>query len=131
MWKILAVLLVVPFTAWADNPDGTWLVSQRIAFEIFPCRDDLCGKIVWLRNPQLRTSANCGRTIVWGLTATSPTEWDDGWFYDPENGKTYNVRAHADSPDRITARIYDGIPFFGRTENLSRIAPHSLEGWCS
>ena len=89
MWKILALLLVLPLTAWADNPDGTWLVSQRVAFDIFPCRDDLCGKIVWLRDPRLRTRENCGRTIIWGLTAKGPTEWDDGWFYDPEDGKTY------------------------------------------
>lgn len=131
MWMILAVLLVLPFTAWADSPDGTWLVSQRVAFEIFPCHDDLCGKIVWLRDPRLRTKGNCGRTIIWGLTAKSPTEWDAGWFYDPENDTTYSVKAHADSPNRITARIYDGVPWFGRTENLIRIAPHSLQGWCS
>jgi uncharacterized protein (DUF2147 family) len=131
MWKILALLLVLPLTARADNPDGTWLVSQRVAFDIFQCRDDLCGKIVWLRDPRLRTRENCGRTIIWGLTAKGPTQWDNGWFYDPEDGKTYNVRAQAESSDRITARIYDGIPLFGRTENLSRITSHSLEGWCS
>ena len=131
MWIILALLLVMPFTARAGNPDGTWLVSQRVAFDIFACQAAFCGKIVWLRDPRLRTSANCGRTIIWGLTATSPTQWDDGWFYDPENGTTYSVKAHADSPDRITARIYAGIPMFGRTESLTRIAPHSLEGWCS
>jgi uncharacterized protein (DUF2147 family) len=111
-------------------PDGTWLVAERVAFDIFPCRDALCGKITWLRNPALRTPEMCGRTIIWGLTSDGPSQWNGGWFFDPENGATYNVSAHVDTVDRISARIYRGIPMFGRTETLTRISTHSLKGWC-
>ena len=129
--RALAVLLLVllPHVAWSGNPDGTWLISQRVAFEVFPCQADLCGKVVWLRNPSLRT--DCGRTIVWGLVAKSATEWDDGWLFDPEDRTTYRVDARTEAPDRIIARIYEGLPLFGRTEYLTRIAPNSLAGWCS
>jgi uncharacterized protein (DUF2147 family) len=111
-------------------PDGTWLVNQRVAFDVFSCRNTLCGRIVWLRNPALRTSEMCGRTIIWGLTPDGPTQWNDGWFFDPENGATYNVSARVESNDRISARIYRGFSMFGRTEILTRIASRSLPGWC-
>ena len=122
------LLMLLPITTWAASPDGTWLISQRIAFDVFPCQADLCGKVVWLRNPDLRK--DCGRTIVWGLISKSAVEWDDGWLFDPEDGKTYSVNARVDTPDRIIARIYEGMPLFGRTEYLTRIAPNSLAGWC-
>ncbi|HEY7581309.1 MAG TPA: DUF2147 domain-containing protein [Acetobacteraceae bacterium] len=127
---ILALLAGVGVRAKPPVPDGTWLVSQRVAFDIFPCRDALCGRIVWLRNPALRTSTMCGRTIVWGLTSAGPSQWDDGWFFDPENSQTYNVSARVETIDRISARIYRGIPLFGRTEILTRISARSLPGWC-
>jgi uncharacterized protein (DUF2147 family) len=111
-------------------PDGTWLVAGRVAFDIFPCRDALCGKITWLRNPALRTPEMCGRTIVWGLTSDGPSQWNGGWFFDPESGATYNVSAHLDTIDRMSARIYRGMPIFGRTEILTRIPASSLPGWC-
>jgi len=114
----------------AANPDGTWMVGQRIAFEIYPCEPALCGRIVWLRNPTLRTPQMCGRVLIWGLTAEGPADWNNGWFFDPEDGNTYSVTAHADAPDRITARIYKGLALFGRTEILTRIASRSLAGWC-
>ena len=112
------------------SPDGTWLVGQRVAFNVFPCKDALCGQIVWLRNPALRTAEMCGRTIIWGLAADGPSDWNNGWFFDPEDGATYRVSAHVDSDDRISARIYRGIALFGRTEILTRIASHSLPDWC-
>ncbi len=111
-------------------PEGTWLISQRVAVDIFPCRNALCGHVAWLRNPALRTPEMCSRTIIWGLTSEGPAEWGDGWFFDPEDGGTYNVSARVETIDRISARIYKGISLFGRTEILTRIAPRSLPGWC-
>jgi uncharacterized protein (DUF2147 family) len=111
-------------------PDGTWLVSQRVAFDIYPCQNALCGRIVWLRNPALRTTDMCGRLLVWGLTADGPMQWGGGWFFDPENGATYDLSARMETIDRISARIYRGVAMFGRTELLTRIEARSLPGWC-
>jgi len=137
MWRrailLLAVLASMQSSAARAQtavPDGTWLVSQRIAFDIFPCKDGLCGRIVWLRNPALRTSEMCGRTIIWGLNRDGPSQWGGGWFFDPENGATYNVTAHVENRDLISARIYRGVALFGRTEILTRITARSLSGWC-
>ena len=111
-------------------PDGTWLISQRVALDIFPCEGALCGRVAWLRNPSLRTAQMCSRTIIWGLTSQGTAQWGNGWFFDPEDGDTYSVSAHVDTIDRISARIYKGVSLFGRTEILTRIASHSLPGWC-
>jgi uncharacterized protein (DUF2147 family) len=136
---MLRFLLTVAVLVWSQCsfgraesaiPDGTWLVNEKVAFDVFACRNALCGRIVWLRNPVLRTSEMCGRTIIWGLTADGPEQWSGGWFFDPENGATYNVSARVESNDRISARIYRGLSMFGRTEILTRIASRSLPGWC-
>ena len=103
--------------------------GSEIAFDLFPCQDAACGKIVWLLNPSLRTL--CGRVIIWGLTPDGPSQWNGGWFYDPKGDKTYNLKARVENRDRISARIYKGIPLFGRTEFLNRIESHSLAGWCA
>ena len=55
----------------------------------------------------------CGRTIVWGLTSDGPEQWGNGWFFDPEDGNTYNISAQIETNDRISARIYKGISLFG------------------
>jgi uncharacterized protein (DUF2147 family) len=67
---------------------------------------------------------------TWGLTPVGPTRWSRGWFFDPENGSTYDLSAELPSGNTIAARIYKGIPLFGRTEFLTRIPPQSLKGWC-
>ena len=111
-------------------PDGTWIIASRAVIAFFDCDGLVCGRIVWLRNPALRTREMCGRTIVWGLVPSGPGRWSNGWFFDPENSGTYHVSAELRPSDVIAARIYKGISLFGRTEILKRIRPRSLEGWC-
>ena len=126
---IIVLLLLVPFIGFATEvPSGTWLVKQ-IALDIYACQDAACGKIVWVQNPAER--GFCGRVIIWGLTPDGASQWSGGWFYNPEDDKTYNLKADVENHDRISARIYQGIPLFGRTEILTRIEPRSLAGWCA
>ena len=56
-------------------PEGTWIVSDRVAIKVFECSGHLCGQIAWLRNPKLRIREMCGRVIVWGLTPVGPVRW--------------------------------------------------------
>ena len=65
-----------------------------------------------------------------GVTPAGPTRWTNGWFFDPEDRKTYNLSAQLQSVDTMAARIYKGVSLFGRTEILNRIPPRSLGGWC-
>jgi hypothetical protein len=41
--------------------------------------------------PALRQRQLCGLTIFWGLRPSGPDRWTDGWFYNPNDGKTYNI----------------------------------------
>jgi Uncharacterized protein conserved in bacteria (DUF2147) len=67
-------------------------------------------------------------SVVWldhpvGLRPTGPDRWTDGWFYNPDDGDTYNISAELRSADTIDARIYLGDPLLGRTKTLHRV-PH-------
>jgi uncharacterized protein (DUF2147 family) len=124
----LCVSLAIP--ARASHPDGYWLLRGKMAVRIWTCGGKLCGEVVWLDNPALRTPALCGRTIIWDLTPSGPADWNGGQLFDPENGTTYDLTASLQSADRIIARVFLGLAVFGETRTLTRIAPHSLAGWC-
>lgn len=127
-------------------PQGVWLMDGRVAVQIFDCEGLMCGRIIWLRvprdpqglldrdkknpDPALRERKLCGLTILWRLRPTEADRWQDGWFYNPEDGKTYSVKAQLVSDDVIVARIYAGIPIFGKTKTLARVAHETSEGWC-
>lgn len=127
---LMALAALSPGPTRAAVPEGVWLVGGKVAVRVFDCAGLLCGRIVWLANPALRTPEMCGRTIIWGLQPNGAAQWDDGRFYDPEDGKTYDVKAELQSPDTISARVYLGMPFFGRTETLRRVSPDDLAGRC-
>ena len=81
-------------------------------------------------DPALRQRRLCGLTVLWGLRPTGPDRWGGGWFYNPDDGKTYNVSAELRSADLIVARIYSGVRLFGETKTLLRVPHGTSEGWC-
>jgi len=127
-------------------PPGVWLMDGRVAVQIFQCEGLMCGRIIWLRVPrdpqglpdldkrnpvpELQQRKLCGLTILWGLRPSGANRWEDGWFYNPEDGKTYSVKAQLKSDDVIVARIYVGFPLFGQTKTLTRVPRDTTEGWC-
>jgi uncharacterized protein (DUF2147 family) len=146
---LIAALTLLAFshtTSWATVPQGVWLMDARVAVQIYSCADLLCGRILWLqipRDPQGRLDRDknnpepalqqrplCGLTVLWNLHSAGPQHWEGGWFYNPENGKTYNVSAQLKSADVLIARIYLGNPFFGETKTLIRVPHGTSKGWC-
>ena len=142
----LIVMTMPRMNLWAATPEGVWLIDGKAAVQIFDCRGLLCGRILWLQSPRdlqgqlnrdrnnpdfaLRQRPLCGLTILWGLRFAGPGRWDDGWFYNPDNGRTYRVSAQLSSDDLIVARVYLGVPFFGETKRLLRVPHGTSEGWC-
>jgi len=124
----LAWIVTAATNARASDVDGTWKI-KGVVLDIFNCHGTVCGRIVWTRDPQRRRT-ECGRTIVWGLTPNGPSTWTGGSIYDPDDDATYNLTASLETDGTMHARIYRGIPWLGKTEILSRIAPRSLDGWC-
>jgi uncharacterized protein (DUF2147 family) len=129
MLVALAALAATP--AAAQAPVGTWLVEHKAAVRLFDCQGALCGRVVWLRDPALRTAEMCNRTIIWGLQPAGTGQWTDGSFLDPEDGSTYHVEMTQDSSEELSANVYPAVSWLGETVNLIRIAPYSLNGWCS
>lgn len=66
-------------------------------------------------DPALRQRLLCGLTIIWGLQPDGPDNWSNGLLYDPQDGNIYDVTAERTAPNRISARVYRGVRFFGRT----------------
>ena len=142
----LLLLVIHNRSASSEVPDGTWLLANRVAVEVFECSGLVCGRIVWLVRPRtadgrpdvdrlnpdpaLRQRQLCGLTIIWGLQPEGPGRWSNGSFYDPQDGNTYDVTAERTAPDKIAARVYRGIPVFGRTEILIRDPQLSVDGRC-
>src|SRR5690348_7852782 len=103
-------------------PNGVWLMGTDVAIQLFDCSGTLCGRIIWLKapldpqgllkrdklnpDPALRQRQICGPTIIWHLRPNGGDSWDDGWFYNPEDGATYRVKMQLKSLDVISARIY-------------------------
>ena len=134
-------------TASAAVPDGVWwIMASKVAVQIYDCGGLLCGRIVWLQHPRdaagqlardkenpdpaLRQRPLCGQTVLWGLQPAGPEHWTSGWLYNPDDAKTYRVKAELRSADTFIARIYLGIPFFGENRTLVRGTRLTSEGWC-
>lgn len=120
-----------------DGVLGQWYTTDKGAkVEIYQCGDKLCGKIVWLADPNKedgtpKTDENnpdaanhnnpiIGLKMLKGFESDGTNKWDDGEIYDPENGKTYDCKMTLEG-DVLKVRGYIGISMFGRTETWTRV----------
>ena len=112
----------------AASPVGLWYAEGGAAeVQVFPCADEFCGRVVWLRSPlgedgcELRDDKNPdstlrGRPIVGlvVLTGLKPVfadqvEWTGGSIYDHGTGHTYSCKARLERDDKLLLRGYFGI----------------------
>jgi uncharacterized protein (DUF2147 family) len=143
---VASITLAAASAAQPAVPQGVWLVDGKAAVQIYDCRRLMCGRILWLQvprnplgqldrdkhnpNPALRQRQLCGLTMLWNLRPAGPNRWEDGWFYNPDDGGTYRVSAQFKSDDILVARIYQGISLFGQTKTLVRVRRGVSAGWC-
>jgi uncharacterized protein (DUF2147 family) len=128
--------------AWAAaqelTPEGVWLHSSKdVQVEIAPCGDRLCGRVVWLKDPEDKggeprrdpenpDSAQRGRLVmgmmvIRGLVRSGPRLWTNGTIYNPRDGNTYRVRVTMEDPDTLHVRAFVLLPLFGETEVWTRV----------
>jgi uncharacterized protein (DUF2147 family) len=112
----------------ASRVDGAWIIGDLV-LNIFDCQHLVCGRIAWLKEPARRHS-QCGKTIVWGLESRGPNEWAGGSILDPDDGHTYRLSAELATDGTLRARIFEGIPIFGKTEILQRTDVRFLTERC-
>jgi uncharacterized protein (DUF2147 family) len=135
-WPKLVALLLMGMTVQQSDArsadgasvNGTWQI-RGLALEIFDCERAVCGRIVWVNDPNRRQS-QCGKIIIWGLTPEGASKWKGGSILDPDDGKTYRLAASMEHDGVLHARIYRGVPLLGRTEILRRVDPRTLTGHC-
>ena len=125
------------------TPIGVWFDDTgRGAVEIMPCGDQLCGRIVWLKDPnspegqpltdalnpdpRKRNRPICGLQVIGDLQLQPDGTWDHGWVYDPKEGKSYDVEISLRSPDHLQVKGYMGVKFLSETF-VWRRAPAELQ----
>ena len=111
---------------------GVWFDDTgQGAVEILPCGDKLCGRIVWLKedlsqdgqpltdalnpDPQLRARPICGLPVIGDLKLQADGAWDQGWIYDPKEGKSYDVEIRLRTPDQLQVKGYLGVKFLSES----------------
>lgn len=144
---LLATMLAGPAAITPARADpakliGTWIDhSGRGAVEFTACGTALCGRIVWMKDPNdaagkpltdgnnpdtaKRRSPICGLQVIGDTKPQADGSHDQGWIYDPEDGKSYSVEVRSVSPNILTVRGYAGIKLLGETFTWKR-APASL-----
>lgn len=137
-----AALAAAPAGADPARFVGTWIDhTGRGAVEFTRCGNSLCGRIVWLKEPNdasgkpltdgnnpdpgRRSTPICGLQIIGEAKQQGDGTFDQGWIYDPEEGKRYSVELRPVSPNVIAIHGYAGIKFLGETYTWKR-APTNL-----
>ena len=142
----MAGIALAPLASAGGAPQGVWLIDGEAAVQIFDCTGMLCGRILWLQSPHdpegkpkrdkknpdsaLRQRELCGMNVIWNLRPTGPDHWDGGRFYNPDSGKTHDLKMGLTASDALEARFYEGASFLGETKMLSRIPHGTSKGWC-
>lgn len=146
VWALSVAVLLTATTTFGAGPGdilGPWKTDGGDSrLELFKCGDKICGKIVWLKEPNyidskdgpvgktkidrknpdpaLRTRPILGLQVMKGLTAKGKNRWANGTCYDPETGKSYKCKMNLAAPDRLELRGYIGISLLGRNFILTR-----------
>src|SRR5262245_33486115 len=134
---------VQPPTAVQPGYPGVWYDDTgEGAVEIVPCGDRLCGRIVWLKapldkagrpltdgynpDPRRRQRTICGLDVIGDLKRQRGGIWDEGWIYDPKQGKQFDVELKLRSADALQVTGYLGVKFLSETF-IWRRAPADLK----
>jgi len=120
------------------TPVGVWLVaSGDAAVAITDCGGELCGKIVWLKeplnsegkpkrdvhntDPAQRERPICGLPLLYGFKPEGDGRWSGGYIYNPRNGKTYHATITAGTDGTLKLRGYVGLPIFGESQTWTPV----------
>ncbi len=107
---------------YAGDPDavlGLWLTSKEpesTQIKIVKCGDKFCGKVAWTKdedaldkeNPDesLKSRKILGLNMIFDFTYDSDdNRWEDGFIYNPQDGKTYDCRMWLEEGDADTLNV--------------------------
>ncbi|MTI16341.1 DUF2147 domain-containing protein [Rhodobacteraceae bacterium RKSG542] len=97
-------------SALAAGPEGVWKRADGSAkIQMTKCGSEICGKIVWLKNPRkdtqnpkasLRNRDLIGIQILSKMKANGDKKWK-GKIYNAEDGKTYTAKMELLSASKL------------------------------
>lgn len=116
---------------------GVWIDhTGQGAVEIAPCGDRICGRVVWLKNPNHKSRSGkliCGTQVLGDLQRQTTTSWEAGWIYNPEDEERFSAALKLANADTLLVTGYLGIKLLGETFTwkrssapLERCAPRSI-----
>lgn len=122
--------------ALAGDAKGVWLTeSKKAHVEIYDCAGKLCGKIVWLEEPNgadgkpkvdsknedaaLQTRPLMGMDMISDLAPDGDNEWADGRIYSAEEGKTYKSKMALQEDGSL--KVKGCIAFLCKTQVWTRV----------
>ena len=137
---LIGALVVTGFAGSAlADPKGVWLNDRKDSrVRIYACErnaDELCGEIVWLKNPlgedgkprlddkneneSLRDRPILGLRIIMDMEYEGDGEWEDGDIYNPRDGETYD--AELEEIDADTLKVSGCVWFLCKEQIWTRI----------
>jgi uncharacterized protein (DUF2147 family) len=123
---LTAVVLAAGVPAQGQPADvaGVWIDhTGQGAVEIAPCGNRLCGRVVWLKNPDHKSRTGkriCGAQILGDLRREGAKAWGDGWIYNPEDEERFSAAIELAGANTLKVTGYLGIRFVGETFTWTR-----------
>ena len=109
---------------------GVWIDhTGQGAVEITPCGPNMCGSVVWLKDPLKKSKSGrpiCGAQILGDLQKRRNDTWDAGWIYNPEDEERFSAEIKLENESTLLVTGYLGIKLLGETFTWKR-APDTLE----
>ena len=117
----LVGLLFYASNLYAADPDaalGKWYTSKEkdaAQITIYKCGDKYCGKISWTKDPELLDDENpdpekkkrklLGMDMIFDFIFDPDDDrWEDGFIYNPNDGKTYDCRMWLEENDVLQVK---------------------------
>jgi uncharacterized protein (DUF2147 family) len=98
---------------------GLWIDhTGQGAVEIAPCGDRICGRVVWLKNPNHKSKSGkliCGTQVLGDLHRQAKNEWESGWIYNPEDEERFSAALKLTNANTLQVTGYLGIKLLGET----------------
>ena len=123
---VFATLAIGVSSALAGEPTGLWFDhTGRGAVEITRCGNQLCGHLVWLKDPA-HAKEVCGVQIIGDVKPMGNGAWDGGWIYDPERQSKFSVELTPIGARSLKVVGYMGSKWLSETMMWTR-APADLK----
>jgi uncharacterized protein (DUF2147 family) len=108
----------------ASNVTGVWIDhTGQGAVEIQPCGGQMCGRVIWLKNPAHRSKSGrpiCGTQILGDLHRRPGNAWSEGWIYNPEDEERFSAEIKLQGANTLLVTGYLGFKFLGETFTWTR-----------